>query len=507
MNTQPNPTIFAIFGGAGDLTWRKLVPALYDLSKDNLVPSKFSIISISHHELTTDDLRKRLHDGVNKFSRTGPATDREWKKFSEYFYYLQGNFKDETTYSALGKLCDEVAKKWGTKPQRIFYMATPPGIFGEISKYLGKAGLANDREKARIVVEKPFGVDLKSSVKLNRQLMRSFNESQIFRIDHYLGKETVQNILAFRFANPLFEPVWNRHYVDYVAITVAESLGVEHRGNYYDHAGALRDMVQNHLLQLLCLVAMEPMVSFHADEIRNKKVDVLHAVRMIPQDAVDQFAVRGQYNSGRIDKIKVLPYRGEINVSPTSQTETFAALKLFVDNWRWHDVPFYLRTGKRLAKQVSEIVIQFRAVPHRSFPPEALPVWQSSRIVISIQPDEGILLRIKVKKPGMEMVLKPVDMIFKYNDIFHGPLPDAYETLLSDIMKSDGTLFMRADQVETAWKILMPVLNAWENEVPKDFPNYVSGTWGPESVKNLLEKGHCWTSETKGKEIAKNICA
>jgi glucose-6-phosphate 1-dehydrogenase len=308
-----------------------------------------------------------------------------------------------------------------------------------------------------------------------------------------LGKETVQNILAFRFANPLFEPIWNRRYVDYVTITVAEDVGVRHRGSYYDQAGALRDMVQNHLMQLLCLVAMEPMVSFNADEIRNKKVDVLHAVRPIPRNAVKQFAARGQYGPGILNGKKVRGYRREQNVSSQSRTETFAALKLFVDNWRWQDVPFYLRTGKRLPRQFSEVAIHFRTVPHQSFPPESSRDWTPSRLVMSIQPEEGIVMGFQAKYPGPKMLLRPVEMRFSYQDSFEVPSPDAYETLLWDVMNNDPTLFMRADQVEAAWQLLMPILEVWAISNPRNFPNYPAGSWGPKAADELLtRKGHAW---------------
>ena len=494
MNDQPKPTIFAIFGGAGDLAWRKLVPALFDLSQENVIPSYFSIISISHHKLTDEELRQHLFEGVNMFSRRAPVRADVWSQFSKHFYYQNGDFKVQQTYTDLKERCEWLEKEWNVKPQLIFYLATPPNLFGEISQHLGEAGLAADREYSRIVVEKPIGSDLESAINLKNILSENFLESQIFRIDHYLGKETVQNILAFRFANSLFEPIWNRRYVDFVSITVAEKLGVEHRGNYYDKAGAMRDMMQNHLMQILCLVAMEPMISFNADEIRNKKVDLLHAIRPIPIDAVNDFVVRGQYGSGEIDAQNVCGYRKEEKVLYDSNTETFVAMKLFIDNWRWHDVPFYLLTGKRMPRQVSEIIIQFRAVPHRSFPVESSMDWQSSRIIISIQPDEGITLRLQAKQPGPKIILKPIELKFNYRDIFSGALPDAYETLLWDVMKNDGTLFMREDQVEAAWKILMPVLEAWANNDPVDFPNYAAGTWGPSSIEKLLEqKGHCWS--------------
>jgi glucose-6-phosphate 1-dehydrogenase len=376
-------------------------------------------------------------------------------------------------------------------------MATPPSLFGEIPKYLGRAGLARDRAWTRIVVEKPIGYDLDSARALNAVLAASFEEQQIYRIDHYLGKETVQNILAFRFANPLFEPIWNRRYIDYVTITVAETVGVEHRGGYYDQAGALRDMVQNHLMQLLCLVAMEPMVSFEADEIRNKKVDVLHAIRPIHPDAIPQSAVRGQYGAGRHEGQKVPGYRDEAGVARDSQTETFVALKLLIDNWRWQDVPFYLRTGKRLPRQASEISIQFRAVPHQSFPPEASLGWLPSRLILAIQPDEGIVLGFQAKIPGAKMQLRPVEMRFNYCEHFAQSSPDAYETLLWDVMKCDATLFMRADQVEAAWQLLLPVLRGWHIAPPSDFPNYAAGSWGPEDAQGLLAHGHRWPLPTE----------
>lgn len=492
--TDPiQPTILAIFGGAGDLAWRKLVPALYDLSQDRSLPSAFSIIALDRDAFTDEQLRKRLHDGVKKFSRRPPVKAAEWNTFSKHIHYIQGDFTKQQTYTALGELCLKLEQDWQARGGRVYYMATPPSMFGEIPKNLGRAGLSADRERARIVVEKPIGYDWESASLLNRTLAQHFHESQIFRIDHYLGKETVQNILAFRFANPLFEPIWNRRYVDYVTITVAEEVGVEHRGSYYERAGALRDMVQNHLMQLLCLVAMEPMVSFDADEIRNKKLDVLHAVRPIMHDAVHHCVVRGQYGPGWLGGTEVPGYRLEPGVAPESQTETFVALKLFVDNWRWQDVPFYLRTGKRMARQVSEVSIQFRPVPHQSFPPEATLEWQTSRLVISIQPHEGIVLGFQAKHPGPKMHLRPVEMKFTYQEAFAQRSPEAYETLLWDVMNNDPTLFIRADQVEAAWRILMPVLEVWAVAPPTDFPNYAAGTWGPEATQSLLDQqGHRW---------------
>ena len=492
-NDQLEPTVFVIFGGAGDLTWRKLMPSLFDLHRDGRMPRKFAIIAVDRAHFRDADLHKRLLDGVNRFSRNGKVKSANWKNFARHITYQQGDFKDPATYSTLEKSCAKLDKGWKVKAGHIFHMATPPTMFGIIPRLLADAGLNRDRERARLVVEKPIGHDLDSARELNRALIESFHESQIFRIDHYLGKETVQNILAFRFANPLFEPIWNRRYVDYVTVTVAEEVGVEHRGGYYDQAGALRDMVQNHLMQLLCLVAMEPMVSFDADEIRNKKVDVLHAVRPIRTVAVGECAVRGQYGSGSLDGKKVRGYRQEDDVSPHSKTETFAALRLFIDNWRWQGVPFYLRTGKRLARQISELAIQFRTAPHQSFPPEAHRNWHPSRLVLSIQPEEGIVLGFQAKYPGPKMLLRPVDMRFSYKESFAIRSPNAYETLLWDVMNNDPTLFMRADQIEAAWQILMPVLQVWADSSPRNFPNYAAGTWGPKAADKLLARGgHAW---------------
>ncbi len=494
---HPEPTIFVIFGGGGDLTWRKLVPALFSLYLGHSLSEQTAIIAVDRANLSDAVLRQRLQEGVRRFCSNRAFKAADWDAFSKDVRYCQGDFKNPKTYSALAKRLAEIERGWGAKAEHIFYLATPPAFFGVIPDFLGEAGLARERERARIVIEKPIGYDLDSARELNRTLARSFQEPQIFRIDHYLGKETVRNILAFRFANQLFEPIWNRRYVDHVAITVAEEVGVEHRGSYYEHAGALRDMVQNHLLQLLCLVAMEPPVSFQADEIRNRKVDVQHAIRPIRRDEVHDCTVRGQYGAGWIRGKRVCAYREEDGVAPDSVTPTFAALKLFVDNWRWQGVPFYLRTGKRLGRHVSEISIRFGAVPHQAFPSDATFNWQPARLVMCIQPDEGIVLKFQAKQPGPKIHLRPVDMRFSYQESFKTPSPDAYETLLWDVMIRDATLFMRVDQVEAAWSLLMPVLEVWAASPPDDFPNYEAGTWGPEAAEGLIARdGRSWALPT-----------
>lgn len=490
---RPAATVIFIFGGSGDLNYRKLTPALYNLFLDGLLPEEFEIYGLARTDMNDVSYKARLLDGIKKFSRRKQNLSKTWKDFSSHLFYTKMDAENASAYTRIGKIVKAKEKEWGIHPNAIFYMAVAPQLVSIILQNLGKLNLCEDSKCTRVVVEKPFGHDLESARALNKLLSKILKEEQIYRIDHYLGKETVQNILALRYANTLFDPIWNHHYIDHVQITAAENVGLENRGGYYDHSGALRDMVQNHMLQMICMIAMEAPVAFDANEIRNKKVDVLNAIRKIPRDEVYQNAVRGQYGAGVVNGKKVVAYRQEKDVGTQSNTETFAAVKFYIDNWRWQDVPFYVRTGKFLEKKTTTITVQFRPAPQYAFPPEASDTWRPNRLTISIQPEMDIRLRFQAKRPGQMMLLDPVDMIFNYKDTYNGEDPEAYETLLLDIMQGDATLFMRSDQVEASWKIIMPVLEAWESRTPTDFPNYKPGSWGPEDAEALIARdGRNW---------------
>ncbi|MBS1665743.1 MAG: glucose-6-phosphate dehydrogenase [Bacteroidetes bacterium] len=490
---RPPASLLFIFGGSGDLNFRKLSPALYNLFIDEWMPEKFDIVGIGRTAFTDDAYRAKLLDGINQFSRRKEEKNGKWVAFSQHISYLQMDAENEEEYKNIAEIVKTKEQQYGEHPNVIFYMAVAPQLVPDIAKKLGPLNICADTKCTRIVVEKPFGHDLQSAHELNKLLMSMFDEEQIYRIDHYLGKETVQNILALRFANALFEPIWNRNYIDHVQITAAETVGVEGRGGYYETSGALRDMVQNHILQLVCMIGMETPVSFDANEIRNKKVDVLNAIRKISSEEVHSYAVRGQYSDGWMKGEKVPGYRQEKSVSADSNIDTFAAVKFYIDNWRWQDVPFYVRTGKRLHDKTTIINIQFKPAPHYAFPAEAAETWRPNRLTISVQPEMDIRLRFQAKRPGQSMTLNPVDMIFSYKDAYDGNEPEAYETLLLDVMEGNATLFMRSDQVEAAWKIIMPILDAWESRPPVDFPNYAPDSWGPEDAEALIARdGKNW---------------
>jgi glucose-6-phosphate 1-dehydrogenase len=485
---QPGgPCAMVIFGAGGDLTKRKLIPALYNLAKGKLLPQQFAIVGISREQVSTDDFRKAATEDIKQFSTSG-YDDASWGWFAQRLYYLSGDFKDPQVYAKLTELLSQVDKEQATCGNRLFYLATSPAFFPIVVQQLGAAGLTNEAngQWSRVVIEKPFGQDLASAVSLNHEVGRVLRENQVYRIDHYLGKETVQNILAFRFANGIFEPVWNRRYVDHVQVTVAEELGVELRGGYYDTAGALRDMVPNHIFQLITLTAMEPPISFDAEAVHDEQTKILRAIQPLTPEQVLTHAVRGQYGDGMIDGNQVPAYRSEPNVPPLSTTETFVAMALHIDNWRWAGVPFYLRTGKRMPKRVTEIVIRFRRPPFVLFRKTSVEKIQSNELVLSIQPNEGISLSFEAKVPGPVVRLGAVNMDFQYTDYFGSTPSTGYETLLYDCMKGDPTLFQRADMVEAAWTVVQPILDVWKALPPRDFPNYHAGTWGPDAAQELL---------------------
>lgn len=483
-----------IFGAAGDLSHRKLFPALYNLMVDHWLPSDFAVIGLARQKNDDASFRASVRKSVEEFSRR-PVDPELWSRFEQNIHYVTGEFNNEAAYTALKDALDKVEQSLHGVKNRLFYLATPPSFYPLIAHRLGEAGLNQQEGRenwVRIIVEKPFGHDLDSARALNEDLHRVFDEQQIFRIDHYLGKETVQNILVFRFANGIFEPLWNRQYIDHVQITVAESLGIEGRGTYYDNAGAIRDMIQNHMMQLLCLIAMEPPIVNEANAVRDEKVKVLRAIRPFSTRDAAEYTVRAQYEAGYAEGKPVVGYLDEPDVSSDSRTETFVAMRLLIDNWRWAGVPFFLRTGKHLAKRVTEIAIQFKRVPHPFFRQADTSDLEPNLLILKIQPDEGISLRFGAKVPGPQMRVRTVNMEFLYDTSFADAAPEAYERLLLDAMFGDSTLFTRKDEVEAAWELVTSILKVWER-ARGPIPTYESGSWGPPEADALVtEAGVRW---------------
>ncbi len=480
-----------IFGAAGDLTSRKLIPALYNLAKARLLSDNFQVVGFSKEDL--DDQGFRQH--VLRFLDGEDKSCDAWKWFQDRLFYQRGEFEDAAAFQKLAARLAQTDQASHTAGNYLFYLATAPRFFGSIVEQLGRAGLAEQKggQWRRVVIEKPFGHDLDSAKALNRQIKTELAENQIYRIDHYLGKETVQNILVFRFSNGIFEPIWNRRYIDHVQITNAETVGVEQRGGYFDKAGTLRDMVPNHMMQLISLTAMEPPVSFEADAVRDEQAKILHAIQPLSGEEVLHRAVRGQYGEGTEGQEHVSAYRAEPGVSPDSRTETFVGLKLGIDSWRWAGVPFYLRTGKRLPRHHTEITIQFKRAPFILFRQTAVHRLQTNQLVIQIQPEEGISLSFGAKVPGPVLRLGTVDMNFEYSKYFGSEPYTGYEVLLYDCMMGDATLFQRADMVEAGWSVVDPVLDVWTALPPRSFPNYPAGAWGPREADELLERdGRRW---------------
>ena len=489
-----NPCVMVIFGAAGDLTGRKLIPALYNLLHANLLPKEFAVLGVARTAMTDEEFRKQIADDIRQFANSD-VDAAQWADLEKRCYYLTGDFGDPALYPQLKTAVEKIDHDHSTHQNYFYYLATAPSFFGSIVEQLASNRLmeqSNDHWR-RVIVEKPFGHDLESAKALNQQLRRVVEENQIYRIDHYLGKETVQNILALRFANGIFEPIWNRRYIDHVQITVAETVGVEQRGSYFDHAGSLRDMVPNHIMQLISLIAMEPPVSFEANAVRDEQAKILHAIQPMSGEDVLSRSVRGQYGEGTMEEEAVKAYRAEADVPPDSRTETFVAIKLLIDNWRWADVPVYLRTGKRLPSRSTHVVIQFRRAPFVLFRDTMVEHLMPNQLVLHIQPEEGISLRFAAKVPGPVMRLGDVNMKFEYQEYFGKQPSTGYERLLHDCMTGDQTLFQRADMVEAGWSVVNPILDIWNAIPPRNFPNYAAGSWGPKDADELMERdGRLW---------------
>ena len=483
----PSPCIFVIFGATGDLTHRKLVPALYNLSREGLLPAHFACVGFARRDKSHDQFRKELYQGVNEFSRSRPTDEDVWHNFAQHLFYHRSEFDNDEGYERLKTFLSDLDVQFGTQQNRVFYLSVPPSYFPLIVEKLAKHGLISPQDTtpfSRVIIEKPFGHDLASALALQKELTGFLKESQVYRIDHYLGKETVQNLLVFRLTNPIFEQLSNRNSIDNVQITVAEEIGIGTRGKFFEEAGMLRDIVQNHMMQLLSLVAMEPPSNLSPSSIHNEKNKVLEACRPIPQEEFHRYVVRGQYGAGLINGETVPGYREEDNVDPHSNIETYVALKVFIDNWRWSGVPFYLRAGKRLPKRATEIAITFKEPPGVLF--QSSGKSAPNTLVIRIQPDEGIALKINCKVPGQSTLIQPVKMDFRYGAFFGASPPEAYERLICDCMAGDSTLFARIDEVIASWQLLNPVLERWKTEEKSDFPNYSAGTWGPKAAEDIL---------------------
>jgi glucose-6-phosphate 1-dehydrogenase len=487
-----HPTTLVIFGATGDLAHRKLLPALYNLAHEGALPERFELIGIARRDQPHEDFRAIARESIERFSRTKPDPDVLDGLLGDV-RYLAGTFDDERVYQRLVNTLEKFDEKAGYPLNRVFYLSTAPQFFPVIAEELGKAGLQQcEKADTRIVIEKPFGYDLASARQLNADVLSVFDESQVFRIDHYLGKETVQNLMAFRFANALFEPVWNRNFIDHVQITAAEDVGIGGRAGYYEGAGALRDLVQNHMMQLLALLAMEPPASFEANRLRDEKLKVLEAIAPPSLDEVASMTVRGQYGPGVSGGSPVEGYREEEGVAPDSRTETYAALRLHISNWRWAGVPFYIRTGKRLARKVTEIVVTLRPVPHLAFQSTGSVGAQQNQLILTVQPDEGVSISIGAKIPGARMRIRPVYMEFRYGTSFVSQSPEAYERLILDAMRGDATLFTRNDEIEALWGIIDPILQAWHADTDSPLPQYPAGSAGPEEANALLGEGRQW---------------